>query len=49
MVFNSGIKDTMIFQFAKELNSQKTIEGHEEKEEEGHVIYLLARAPRKVT
>lgn len=35
----------MIFQFAKKLNAQQTIQGHEKQEEQRYVVNLLTRTP----
>jgi len=41
------IHHTVIFQFAKELNPKQPIQGHEEKEEQCHIVDLLARTSVK--
>lgn len=35
----------MVFQFPKELNTHKSIERHEEQEEQSDIVDLLTRTP----
>lgn len=35
----------MVFQLSEKLNTQKSVEWHEEQEEESHIVYLLTGPP----
>ena len=37
-----AVSDTVMFKFSEELNPKYSVEGHEEQEEDGHVVDLLA-------